>query len=171
MRRTYFLTSIVVAFAITGCAPKADDSAMAAPAAAAPDTAAIRSTIEATEKQWSAAYLKGDGAAIAALYTEDAASVPASGDWARGRDGIAKDEQAQFDSVTIATREDVPEEVTVAGDFALEVGHYSWTGKSKKTGAARGETGRYMVLWRKDTDGTWRLYRDMGTTATPAKKM
>ena len=59
------------------------------------------------------------------------------------------------------------------GDHAVEVGHYSWTGTSKKGGAMRGESGRYMVLWRKDADGTWRLVRDIGSMApaTVMKKM
>jgi ketosteroid isomerase-like protein len=36
-------------------------------------------------------------------------------------------------------------------------------------GKPRRISGRYVVLWRKDTDGVWRLHRDMGveTLAKP----
>ena len=168
MQRMHLLPFIALSIAIAGCTsqPAADATPASPAAAAAPDPAALRATIEATEKQWSAAYMKGDAAAIAALYSEDAATIPASGEWRRGRDAIAKQTQSELDTVTVTTREDVTEEVTVAGDYAVEVGHYAWTGTSKKTGAARGEKGRYIVVWHKDADGTWRLYRDIGVTAT-----
>jgi uncharacterized protein (TIGR02246 family) len=147
--------------------PPAKEAVAAAPPA--PDTAAIRATITSTEKQWSAAYMKGDGAGVAALYTEDAASVPLSGEWKRGRDAIAKDEMSTLGSYDIVSREDIPEEVTVTGDYAVEIGHFAWKGKAKKGGAIKSESGRYVVLWRKDADGTWRIHRDIGATAPAAK--
>lgn len=170
MSRHYLPILLVLASLGCDAKPAADAAAATTPAAAAPDTAAIRATITSTEKQYSEAYKKGDGAAVAALYSTDAASVPAQGEWSRGRDAIAKQNQTTLDAVTVDTREDVPEEVTVMGDHAVEIGHYAWTGKAKKGGAARGEAGRYMALWHKDTDGTWRLSRDIAAVAAPAKK-
>jgi uncharacterized protein (TIGR02246 family) len=153
---------------LAGCAQPQPKQAPVPPP---PDPAAIRATIETTEKAWSAAYLKGDAPAIANLYTQDAASVPASGEWARGRDAIAKSNQAAFDTVNVTAREDITEEVTVSGDYATEVGHYSWTGTHKKTKAALSGAGRYVVLWHKDADGTWRLHRDLAADVpTPKKK-
>jgi uncharacterized protein (TIGR02246 family) len=176
MKRLDAFSSIVLAIAVAGCMSKpaaetASDSAAPAAATAAGSGAAVRAAIEATEKQWSAAFLKGDAAAVAALYTDDAATVPPAGEWFRGRDGITKLEQAQLDSVNVTAREDVTEEVTVTGDdYAVEIGHYAWSGTAKKGGGARGESGRYMVLWKKGADGTWKLYRDLGATAPPTKK-
>jgi uncharacterized protein (TIGR02246 family) len=152
---------------LASCAPK---PAPAPPPPPPPDPAAIRATIEATEKSWSAAYLKADAAAIAALYTEDAASIPPSGELNRGREAIAKQNQAAFDTVNVTAREDITEEVTLAGDYAIEVGHFSWAGTSKKTSKPLKGQGRYVVVWRKDPDGTWRLFRDMGSDA-PQPKM
>jgi uncharacterized protein (TIGR02246 family) len=133
------------------------------------DVAAITDAITAREREWSAAYLTADGAAVSALYTEDAASIPTTGDWHRGRAAIAADLKPQFDSVTYTTREDVTEEVIPVGpDHAFEVGHYTATGTYKVGGKPRTVSGRYVVLWRKDADGVWRIHRDMGSEA-PAK--
>lgn len=159
-------SAVVMLLVIAGCQPTPSNES-ASVGGTTDDPAAVRSTIEATEKQWSAAYLAGDANGIANLYAEDAASI-APGEWHRGRAAIAADMQAQFDSVTITAREDITEEVILLGDHAFEVGTYSWTGTSKKTGAALSARGRYTVLWRKDADGTWRLLRDMGTEARPA---
>jgi len=131
------------------------------------DPAALKDAIQAREKEWSAAFLAGNGTAIAALYTEDGASIQAAGDSWTGREAIAKGEQAQLDTLAVIAREDIAEEVIPAGnDHAIEVGHYSYQATSKNTKKPVSSSGRYMVLWRKDADGVWRLQRDIGTEAS-----
>jgi uncharacterized protein (TIGR02246 family) len=133
------------------------------------DPTALRDTIQAREREWSAAFLAGNAAGVAALYTEDAAQVQASGDWFRGRDRITSAMQAQFDTLAVTAREDITEEVIAAGDYAVEIGHYSYEGTSKTDKSPRSAAGRYMVLWRKDADGAWRLHRDIGSEVPPRK--
>jgi len=91
------LPSTLLLLALAACAP-------AAPTAAPVDVAALKDAIQVREKGWSAAYLAANAAGIAALYAEDAASIPSTGDWRRGRDAIAKDNQTQFDSTTFTAR-------------------------------------------------------------------
>ena len=163
MSRSTSLTALAVVFSLAACAP-------AAPPAEAPaDPAALKTTIQAREKEWSAAYLAGNAAAIAALYTEDGAQIQAAAEAVKGRDAITKAEQAQFDTVAATTREDITDEVIPAGNYITEIGHYSFAGTHKKTKKAISGSGRYMVLWHKDADGAWRLHRDIGNDA-PAKK-
>ena len=102
----------------------------------------------------------------AALYTEDAAGIQATGDWDRGREAIAKRNNSQFDSTTYTSREDITEEVIPAGpDYIFEVGRYASAGTAKVGGKPKTSSGRYAVLWRKDADGVWRMHRDIGTEA------
>jgi uncharacterized protein (TIGR02246 family) len=159
MSRPQSLLSFVLLLTVAGCAAPA--KAPEAPV----DPTALRDAIQAREREWSAAFLAGNAAGVASLYTEDGAQVQASGDWVRGREAITKAMQAQFDTINVATREDITEEVVAAGDYAIEIGHYSFQGTSKADKAARSDAGRYMVLWRKDTDGVWRLHRDIGNDA------
>ena len=144
-------------------------AACQAPAPEAPppvDVAALKDAIQAREKEWSAAFLAADAAAISNLYTEDAASIQLSGDWRRGRAAIAEMMQPQFDSATFTAREDLTEEVIPVGpDYVFEVGKYSSTGTAKVGGKEISATGRYVVLWRKDADGAWRIHRDLGADA------
>jgi uncharacterized protein (TIGR02246 family) len=157
------LRSLGLLFIVASCAAPAEMPE------AAVDPTALRDAIQGREREWSAAYLAGNAAGVAALYTEDAATIQPSGDWTRGRDGIAKWYQAQFDTIAVTTREDITEEVTRAGDYAIEIGHYSFTGTSKVDKTPRSGAGRYMVLWRKDLDGAWRLLRDIGSEVPPKK--
>jgi uncharacterized protein (TIGR02246 family) len=146
-------------------------AACAAPAAKTPDAppvdaAALKDVIQAREKEWSAAFLTGNAAAIAALYTEDAVSIQPAGDSWTGRAAITKGEQTQLDTIAVTAREDIAEEVIPAGsNHAIEVGHFSYQATSKSNKKPVASSGRYMVLWRKDSDGVWRLMRDIGSDA------
>ena len=134
------------------------------------DPAALKDAIQAREKEWSAAFLAGNAAAIAALYTEDAASIQPAGESWTGRAAITKNEQAQLDTLNVTAREDIAEEVIPAGaDHAIEIGHYSYQATSKASKKPVAASGRYMVLWRKDPDGVWRLQRDIGSEAPAVK--
>ena len=132
------------------------------------DPAALKDAIQAREKEWSAAFLAGNGAAIAALYSQDASSIQSAGDSWNGRAAIAKGEQGQLDTLAVTAREDIAEEVIPAGDnHAIEVGHYSYQATSKNTKKPVSSAGRYMVLWQKDSTGVWYLHRDIGSEAPP----
>jgi len=154
--------SLLVLAALAGCT---------APAPVAPpvDIAALKTAIQARQSEWSAAFLAADAAAIAALYAEDAATIPASGDWERGRDRIARSLQPILDSIAYTAREDITEEVIPLGnDYVFEIGHFSATGTAKADGSPSSMSGRYMALWRKDPDGVWRVLRDIGAPVPSA---
>jgi uncharacterized protein (TIGR02246 family) len=125
----------------------------------------MKDSIQAIERQWSAAFTAGDAAAIGNLYSEDGATVQPSGDWFRGRAAITESMKKQLDTINVASREDITEEVIPAGDYIVEFGHYSFSGTTKKGNKPVSGAGRYVVVWRKDADGQWRLYRDMGSEA------
>ncbi|HJU74136.1 MAG TPA: SgcJ/EcaC family oxidoreductase [Gemmatimonadaceae bacterium] len=161
--RPTLLPMLVVALVVAGCAPASETRET--PAAATVDVAALRDTIQAREREWSAAFQAGDPAAVAALYTDDAAQVQPVGEWVRGREAITASMKKQLDTLNVITREDITEEVIPAGDYVVEVGHYSYTATSKPGNKPVSGAGRYMVLWRKDSDGQWRLLRDIGTEA------
>ena len=161
MPRHRSLVSLFLLLTIAGCsAPPKEVSA---------EPAELQDAIQAREREWSAAFIAGNAAGVAALYTEDAAQVQASGDWIRGRAAITKAMQAQFDTIVAKTREDITEEVIAAGDYASEIGHYTYQGTSKDGKTPRSAAGRYMVLWRKDADGAWRIHRDIGSEVAPRK--
>jgi uncharacterized protein (TIGR02246 family) len=163
MFRRFSLRPLVLLCTVVSCsAPGKTPEASAEPTV-------LLDAIQAREKEWSAAFLAKNAAGIAALYTDDAAQVQPAGEWVRGTAGITQAMQAQFDTINVTTREDITEEVIPAGEYAVEIGHYSYQGTSKTSNKPLSNAGRYMVLWKKDAAGTWRLHRDIGNDAPVAK--
>jgi uncharacterized protein (TIGR02246 family) len=105
------------------------------------------------------AFNSGDGAAVGALYTEDAAILPPDGARVDGRAAIAEFWQGAIDAglkdLDLQTLE-----VLDAGDLAVEFGKVSLT-TTGSVGKAVPVAGKYIVIWQRDDDGAWRLHRDI----------
>lgn len=117
--------------------------------------------IEARSLEFEAAFNAGDGAAVGALYTPDAAVLPPGGARVDGRDAIAGFWAEAIES-GLADLDLVVVEVIETGDSALDVGTLTLTapgeGDQRVTVAAK-----YIVYWKK-IDGAWYLHRDIWNT-------
>ena len=110
-------------------------------------------------KKFEEAVAKGDAAAVARLYAEDAEILPPNSPPKKGREAIQKEFTGlvgAFKKITLTTREVFP-----MGNLALEVS--SW--KLEDASGKRPE-GKGMVLWKKN-GATWQLYRDMWSGNAP----
>ena len=114
--------------------------------------------IAAASRSFSQAYVRGDTAAIRALYTEDAVLLP-PGREVRGLDGIAQYFAPSPNRVNITHRME-SSELRLRGDVAIDIGtwHNTW-----RIGDApeRSASDWYLVVWRRGDDGRWRIEYDM----------
>ena len=124
----------------------------------------VRPAIEAAEREYDAAYAKGDIKALGALYTPDAQILPPDGDVVRGRPAIEKALALELapggrkmSSKTL--------EVEGQGDWVYETGTYILTGNAGKVE----EEGKYIVIWKR-FDGRWRIFREIYNSADLTKK-
>jgi ketosteroid isomerase-like protein len=114
----------------------------------------VEAEILKNNEKFAAAYNKGDVVAIGAMYTEDAIAFPPGGDLVKGRAAIEvmwKDVQAagltDLALQTLSVERD--------GSLAIEVG----TATAKIKGAP--QRIKYVVTWKRQSDGGWKLYRDI----------
>ena len=118
-----------------------------------------RDSIEATIKTLVESLNGGDAAGVAAHYTDDAALLPPDAARIDGREGIQGAWQALIDAdirdVVLTT-----EEVDVFGDVANEVGTIRATAPGENGGRVQW-VGKYVSVWKRGGDGTWRLHRDI----------
>lgn len=132
--------------------------------AAIAQTTGPRAAIEAANARFSADFAKGDATAVASHYTAAAWAFPPNGDITRGREAIGKLWKGAMDSGVKEVKL-VTVEVEAHGDTAHEVGTYVLTGEGGKTL----DTGKYMVVWKRESR-QWRIHRDIWNTSTPAPK-
>lgn len=152
---------------VIGCAPATTDATMDTSAqteatmqtSVHTDDASVRAGIEANAAAWSAAANRGDMAAVAALYTEDAILLPPNAASVRGRQSIQRFFEG-FRAVSPSNVRLFPDEITACGNTAYELGRYEMT--LNPPGAAPiNDRGKYIVVWQRQSDGSWRISRDI----------
>lgn len=109
-------------------------------------------------RQFSAAYVRGDPAAMAGLYTSDAVIFPERSEAIIGRDAIRR-YWTRPAARKITRHVITPARITVDGRHAYDHGNFEITGvrDGKPWGPFRG---KYVVVWRRERDG-WRIHLDM----------
>ena len=131
---------------------------------AAGQAAGPRAAIEAANARFSADFAKGDATAVASHYTAAGQVFPPNGEVVRGREAIAKFWKGVMDA-GIKEAKLTTVEAEGVGGTAHEVGTYVLTGEGGKTL----DTGKYIVIWRRD-GGQWKIHRDIWNTSAPAPK-
>jgi len=144
-------------FMTVGCAPAA------VPDTTVEDTAAVNAVREA----WMAAFNAADSDALANFYTEDAIRMASGAPTVTGRAAIRQYLADQFamGTTTSVIRSD---ELQLMGDWAFDRGTFTGTMTPSGGGDAVTVEGRYVVILRKQTDGSWKLARAIDNIPAPA---
>jgi uncharacterized protein (TIGR02246 family) len=127
--------------------------------APAPD---LRAQIDANNVAWAAAANRGDAAAVAAMYTENATMLPPGMEMQKGRAAIEKTVTGLGRSGIrnfVLTSVDVAQ---VGPDTAREIGRFSLDAAAPKKHWVKVQ-GKYVVVW-KQVGGKWLLDVDIWNT-------
>ncbi|MER9893804.1 DUF4440 domain-containing protein [Mesorhizobium sp. M0119] len=118
-----------------------------------------REDIEAALTKFMDAFNSGNAAAVGQMYTDDAALLPPDSKRIDGRKRVEEFWQgaikAGMKNLTLKALE-----VEGSGNLAYEVGAFT-LGVPSKSGDPSTVAGKYIVVWKKGDDGTWRLHRDI----------
>jgi uncharacterized protein (TIGR02246 family) len=135
-----------------------------------PDTrAADEAAIRAAVIEWSKAAQSKDLNKAVSFYADDAMRFADKGPLAEGKDNIRTGWEQMLalpgPGLTFAT---TGVEVARASDMAYEYGTYDFGTKDKK-GKIIDEKGKYVVVWKKQADGSWKAAVDIDNRdAAPA---
>ena len=113
-------------------------------------------SIQKANEEWMAAFNKGDAAAVAALYSEDAYILPNGAAMAKGRRAIEayfKNSVQQLGDAKLKT----VDLQSLGPGSAREVGTFNFKTKGD---SPQGVVGKYVAVWRK-MGGQWKLITDI----------
>jgi uncharacterized protein (TIGR02246 family) len=147
------LSSALVTILAASCAPKPITPPDTRPA----DEAAIR----AASAAWSAASQARDAQKAASFYADDGAMYPEKSPIVKGKDAILKEWTGMLavpgPGLSFQT---TGVEVARSGDLAYETGTYDFAMADKK-GKVTDEKGKYVVVWKKQPSGDWKVVADI----------
>lgn len=124
---------------------------------------AVRRVIMQANARTARALERGDVAEAASSYADDAlVMMPNEPVW-RGRSEIARGLQRQLASARVTDAEYRTTDVLVAGDLAIETATYRMTLRSKD-GKESTDRGKYLTVWRHQSDGSWKIVRDINNS-------
>src|SRR4029078_6670095 len=86
----------------------------------------------------------------------------------RGADAVRKGFAGFLSQVGIKAAHVTTDDLMVSGDLAVETGRYEWT-LVPKHGKESKDKGKYVTTWKRQSDGSWKIGRDINNSDLPAK--
>ncbi|MBI4512559.1 MAG: SgcJ/EcaC family oxidoreductase [Gemmatimonadetes bacterium] len=152
-RKTSF--AAVVALVVAACAPQAPG----------PLPAEELEKVKGLTQAFVQAFNAGDVNGLVATYADNAVVLPPGAELMRGADGIRQFFETGMagprGTLTVNTVETYGE-----GGLAYEVGTYSYS-VTDAAGMTQTENGKYMVVLRKQADGSWKAVADTWNQDAP----
>ncbi len=112
--------------------------------------------IRAAEEALADAFEASDPTAWVDFYTEDAIFVGPGMPAIEGRDAFLD----AAPGIAISSMEIVADSTLGAGDFAATLGRANWVSGPKGSDAPHIRR-RFLMVWRRDPDGRWRIAREL----------
>jgi len=160
MRISSRLTSAFTAACLSACTPAASPP---------PDPAAVRASLLAADQAFAAVIaakgLEGWMASFDDSAIQMEPDIPFTPGIEHIRAGIAP---AFADTSWHLTWEPTMAFASTAGDLGYTLGTWKST-RTAANGAERVSTGKYVTVWRKQGDGSWKVVFDGGSTDTTPK--
>ncbi|MEP6849414.1 MAG: SgcJ/EcaC family oxidoreductase, partial [Acidobacteriota bacterium] len=126
-----------------------------------PILAEARAAITKGNAQWSEGWAKGDAALVAAIFTEDGVQLSGNGTLIKGRQQIMERQRVAMQGADPGVKVTaMTTKVWVDGDTVYETGKYKYEYTVK--GKPGTDEGKYVTIWKKQKDGSWKLTMDMG---------
>ena len=135
-------------------------------AAAADTTSAIEQTLRDLDDQWSKAAGAKDVDKTVSYYSEDAIVMPPNAPAATTNEAIRKIWKDLLTDTKISWKTKKVE-VAQSGDLAFSSGTYEVT-LIDPTGTPVNDRGKYLEVWKKQSDGSWKCVADAWNSDLPA---
>jgi ketosteroid isomerase-like protein len=153
MTTAFFELVLVAALSLVGCATMAKGN-----------TEADEEAIREIWKTYCSARVNADAELWLSLWDEGGIQLPPGGP-ARGVDVLKEVVPKGFAAGGVSSMNIYPEEITVAGNWAYSRGTYD---SDRVEGGKKVRIdGKFLTIFKKQSDGSWKIYRDCFNSSTP----
>jgi uncharacterized protein (TIGR02246 family) len=159
--------ALLAMLSLAACAPAETDTVPADSAAAAmADPMEVRQAIDAGNARAAAALNGNDVEGWLTNYTADAVVMAPNQPAWRGTDGLRAGAKGMMDMFTVSNVSFTTEDLKVSGNLAVETGTFEMT-MTPKQGKAVTDKGKYIAIWERQADGSWKITRDIFNSDLP----
>ena len=121
------------------------------------DTKAAEQAVKDADTRWSQAAQAHDMATLDSFYSDDATVLPANAEMITNKAGASKYWMDHLTKDVDVSWTPMYVEAAKSGDMVYVMGSYTMTTKpAKGKGAAATDHGKYLSVWKKQADGSWK---------------
>ena len=126
---------------------------------------ALKVKFQKLSDAYAKAMIQGNDDAMLSFYANDAVSLPSYSPMIRGKQLIKRSmETMKLSGIKMTEYKLTTLEVSVSGDIACEMGRYEMSFKMKGVSNPVSDVGKYLTVYRKTSDGRWKIKYDMWNT-------
>ena len=127
--------------------------------------------IVAQNTRWLNAYKDNDIDTLVGLYTDDASLLPPNDTMKRGKSAIRLYfETLPRSGIKVLDASMISDKIITNNSTIYEIGEYTITIKPVDSDASRTDKGKYLTIWKYQSDGSLRMYAECWNSDTPAEK-
>ena len=126
----------------------------------------VRAAISAQNEKYEQGFLERDIEKIVSVHTEDVIVYAPNRPVYRGHMGVRQMVGEDFAATDTYTLDLITKELEVYGDTAIDTGEYI-ANLTLKDGATIIDMGNYIVIWKRQADGTWLYSKDIFNSRDP----
>jgi len=154
MNKLFLVLAALLVFAASGCAPKVD-------------VEAERAALLQVDADWAKAAVAKDLERTVSFLADDAVMLPPNAPIMTGKDAIGKLWSELFAAPGFAISWQASQAaVASAGDLGYTHGTYEGT-MTDPEGNPVTDRGKYVTVWKKQPDGTWKVVADIWNSDLP----
>jgi ketosteroid isomerase-like protein len=164
------VVGMLAAVACSGVAQQRATPASATASCGASYSADVRRVIDSTMGHAEEALRTGHGmAALEALFAEDAIVLQNNERTWRGRAEAFREQAKSLGDLTFKDHREMTDDVIACGSLAVQSGTYAHT-LQRPSGQELKIGGKFILVWRREPDGSWKIVRHMGNNHPPAAR-
>jgi uncharacterized protein (TIGR02246 family) len=126
-----------------------------------------KAAIDTTRDAYVSAWRSGNAADVTGLYADDALVLYPNRPPIVGKAAIQTYFSQFFGDFGQHEFELRSAEIEIAGSWAFDRGTYRWKGTPKAGGDSVEDHGKYVVILKRQSDGSWKVARDMDNSDRP----